>query len=241
MGRGEGKIRSYALSQFCFVGKCFNRSEVTALFRCIFAYNPLLKPSSTDMFFSIIGSRCFTVYKCPSFRDRNRLALILEKTSTARIKICRRHCCVCCFRSPRMTAGGLPPSKQDSTAQQIENVGNVTGEVSTKDPEVLHDTRSQKQASKKRPQEDHADTTKDSTLATAHETANNFVGVATRSSTRPTKRIKSSNSSSSKAGNQGMIRKIITLAINNFHFATAILTLHAKLSLEHENVHHSFG
>ena len=140
-----------------------------------------------------------------------------------------------------MTAGGLPPSKQDSTAQQIENVGNLTGEVSTKDPEVFHDTRSQKQASKKRPQEDHADTTKDSTLATAHETANNFVGVATRSSTRPTKRIKSSNSSSSKAGNQGMIPKIITLAINNFHFATAILTLHAKLSLERENVHHSFG
>ena len=114
-------------------------------------------------------------------------------------------------------------------------------EVSAKDPEVLHDTRSQKQASKKRPQEDHADTTKDSTLATAHETANNFVGVATRSSTRPAKRIKSSNSSSSKAGNQGLIPKIITLAINNFHFATAILTLHAKLSLEHENVHHSFG
>ena len=52
-----------------------------------------------------------------------------------------------------MTAGGLPPSKQDSTAQQIENVGNLTGEVSTKDPEVFHDTRSQKQASKKRPQD----------------------------------------------------------------------------------------
>lgn len=79
MGRGEGKIRSYALSQFCFVWKYFNRSEVTALSRCIFAYSRLLKPSSMDMFFSIIGSRCFIVYKCPSFRDGKCLALILEK------------------------------------------------------------------------------------------------------------------------------------------------------------------
>lgn len=103
-----------------------------------------------------------------------------------------------------MTAGALPPSKQDSTSKDSENCGNLTYETAGKDSEVLHETRSQKQASKKRLHEDHAETTKGSSLAVAPETASNSVGVATRSSTRPSKRIKLSSPSSSKVGNQGM-------------------------------------
>lgn len=104
-----------------------------------------------------------------------------------------------------MTAGVLPPSKQDSTSIDTEKRENLIQETAVKDPEVLHETRSQTQASKKRLHEDHAETTKGSSLAVAPETANNCVGVATRSSTRPSKRIKLSSSPSSKAGNQGIV------------------------------------
>lgn len=115
-----------------------------------------------------------------------------------------------------MTASGLPPSKQDSTAKDIETQGDLTDETAGKDSEVLHETRSQTEASKKRLHEDHAETTKGSSLAVAPETSNNSVGVATRSSTRPIKRIKLSSPSTNKVGNQGMVAKIITFAINNF-------------------------
>lgn len=104
-----------------------------------------------------------------------------------------------------MTAGSLPPSKQDSTSKDIENSEDLTEETTGKDSEVLHETRSQTQASKKRLHEDHAEATNGSSLAVAPETANNSVGVATRSSTRPSKRIKLSSPQSNKAGNQGMV------------------------------------
>ena len=114
-----------------------------------------------------------------------------------------------------MTAGGLLPSKQDSAAKDIENGRELTDEIAGKDSEVLHETRSQKQASKKRLHEDvHAETTKETSLAVASETANNSCGVATRSSTRPSKKIKLSNAPSNKVGNQGMVAKIITLSTN---------------------------
>lgn len=104
----------------------------------------------------------------------------------------------------RMTASELPPSKQDNTEKDIEKGGDLTEEVAGKDSQVLHETRSQKQASKKRLHEDHAETTKDSSFAVASETANNSVGVATRSSTRPSKRPKLSIPATNRVGNQGM-------------------------------------
>ena len=104
-----------------------------------------------------------------------------------------------------MTASGLPPSKQESKAKDIQNGGDLREEVVCKDPEVLHETRSQTQASKKRLHEDVTQTTKNSSLSVVPETATNSVGVATRSSTRPAKRIKLSIQPSNKAGNQGTI------------------------------------
>lgn len=103
-----------------------------------------------------------------------------------------------------MTASELPPSKQDNTAKDIEKAGDLTEEIAGKDSQVLHETRSQKQASQKRLHEDHAETTKDSSFAEASETANNPVGVATRSSTRPSKRPKLSTPATKRVGNQGM-------------------------------------
>ncbi|XP_068701709.1 protein cramped-like isoform X1 [Montipora foliosa] len=102
----------------------------------------------------------------------------------------------------RMTASGLPPSQQESKAKDIQNGGDLREEVVCKDPEVLHETRSQTQASKKRLHEDVTQTTKNSSLSVVPETATNSVGVATRSSTRPAKRIKLSIQPSNKAGNQ---------------------------------------
>lgn len=104
-----------------------------------------------------------------------------------------------------MTAGSLPPSKQENSSRDIGNGEDLTGEVVSKDPEVLHETRSQTQASKKRLHEDLAETTKNSSLSVIPEIATNAVGVATRSSTRPAKRIKLSVEASNKAGNQGTI------------------------------------
>ncbi|XP_078369487.1 uncharacterized protein LOC144653384 isoform X1 [Oculina patagonica] len=105
-------------------------------------------------------------------------------------------------RRQRMTASELPPSKQDNTAKDIEKAGDLTEEIAGKDSQVLHETRSQKQASQKRLHEDHAETTKDSSFAEASETANNPVGVATRSSTRPSKRPKLSTPATKRVGNQ---------------------------------------
>ena len=73
-----------------------------------------------------------------------------------------------------MTAGSLPPSKQDSTSKDIANSEDLTDEITGKDSEVLHETRSQTQASKKRLHEDHAETTKGSSVAVAPETAKQF-------------------------------------------------------------------
>lgn len=102
-----------------------------------------------------------------------------------------------------MTAGGLPPSKQENSSKEIESGEDLAEEVVGKDPEVLYETRSQTQASKKRLHEDLAETTKNSSLSVIPETVTNAVGVATRSSTRPAKRIKLSIEASNKAGNQG--------------------------------------
>lgn len=106
--------------------------------------------------------------------------------------------------SSRMTASEPAPSKQDSSAKDVEKGGDLTEGVAGKDSLVLHETRSQKQASKKRLHEDHAETTKDSSFPPTSETANNSVGVATRSSTRPSKRPKLSTSTNNRVGNQGM-------------------------------------
>lgn len=90
-----------------------------------------------------------------------------------------------------MTADGLPPSIKDNAVKDVEKDGDLIEGVADKDSQILHDTRSQKQVSKKRLHEDHAETlTKDSSFSVASETTNNSVGVATRSSTRPTKRPK---------------------------------------------------
>lgn len=128
--------------------------------------------------------------------------------------------------SLRMTAGGLPPSKQESTIKDIEKGGDLTDEIAGKDSQVLHETRSQKQASKKRLHEDHAEIlTKDSSFTATSETTNSSVGVATRSSTRPNKRIKLSVPQSNKVGNQGMYTfVVIFLARTNFSYQTAILS-----------------
>lgn len=127
--------------------------------------------------------------------------------------------------SLRMTAGGLPPSKQESTIKDIEKGGDLTDEIAGKDSQVLHETRSQKQASKKRLHEDHAEIlTKDSSFTATSETTNSSVGVATRSSTRPNKRIKLSVPQSNKVGNQGMYTFVIIffgtneLFISDRHF-----------------------
>ncbi|PFX34237.1 uncharacterized protein LOC111327389 isoform X2 [Stylophora pistillata] len=102
-----------------------------------------------------------------------------------------------------MTAGGLPPSKQESTIKDIEKGGDLTEEIAGKDSQVLHETRSQKQVSKKRLHEDHAEIlTKDSSITVTSETTNSSVGVSTRSSTRPNKRKKLSVPQSNKVGNQ---------------------------------------
>lgn len=130
--------------------------------------------------------------------------------------------------SSRMTASELAPSKQDSTAKDVEKGGDLTEGVAGKDSHVLHETRSQKQASKKRLHEDHAETTKDSSFPLTSETANNSVGVATRSSTRPSKRPKLSTSTNNRVGNQGMCTKITIYFLHKRHTSdsdeTAILS-----------------
>lgn len=111
-----------------------------------------------------------------------------------------------------MTASGLPPSKQENIVRDFDKSADLTEEIAGKDSQVLHETRSQKQASKKRLHEDHADETltKESSFDLASETANHSVGVATRSSTRPNKRIKLSVPQANKVGNQGMPAFVIT-------------------------------
>lgn len=128
----------------------------------------------------------------------------------------------------RMTASELPPSKQDNTVKDIEKGADLTDEIASKDSQVLHETRSQKQASKKRLHEDHAETTKESSFAVAHETANNPVGVATRSSTRPSKRIKLSIPASNRVGNQGMLGLMITFCAKFIFIQDRHFELHAN-------------
>ena len=108
--------------------------------------------------------------------------------------------------SSRMTADGLPPSIKDNAVKDVEKGGILIGEVAGKDSQILHETRSQKQASKKRLHEDHAETlTKDSSFAVASENSNSTVGVATRSSTRPSKRPKLTICAPNGVVNQGML------------------------------------
>lgn len=120
--------------------------------------------------------------------------------------------------SSRMTAGGLPLSIKDNAVKDVENGADLTEEVAGKDSEILHETRSQKQASKKRLHEDHAETlTKDSSFAVASETTNNSVGVATRSSTRPSKRPKLTIAVANGVVNQGMLLFTIIYVLHKRH------------------------
>lgn len=120
--------------------------------------------------------------------------------------------------SSRMTADGLPPSIKDNAVKDIEKGVDLIEEVSGKDSQILHETRSQKQASKKRLHEDHAETlTKDSSFAVASETSNNSVGVATRSSTRPSKRPKLTICAANGVVNQGMLLLIRIYVLHKRH------------------------
>lgn len=112
--------------------------------------------------------------------------------------------------SSRMTADGLPPSIKDNAVKDVEKGGDLIDDFPSKDSQILHETRSQKQASKKRFHEGHAETlTKDSSFAVASENSNNSVGVATRSSTRPAKRQKLAICAANGIVNQGMLLFII--------------------------------
>ena len=120
--------------------------------------------------------------------------------------------------SSRMTADELPPSIKDNAVKEVEKGGDLIEGVAGKDSQILHDTRSQKQASKKRPHEDHAETlTKDSSFTVASETTNNSVGVATRSSTRPTKRPKLTACVANRVVNQGTLLVIIIYVLHKRH------------------------
>ena len=117
--------------------------------------------------------------------------------------------------SSRMTADGLPPSINDNVVKDVEKGGDLIEGVAGKDSQILHETRSQKQASKKRLHEDHAETlTKDSSFLLASETTNNSVGVATRSSTRPSKRPKLTICTANGVVNLGMLLLMIIYVLH---------------------------
>ena len=111
----------------------------------------------------------------------------------------------------RMTAGVLHPSRKDSSEKDVGKAGDLNGGVADKEPQVLHETRSQKQTVKNGLQEDHAEIAKHPSSSVVSETTNNSVGVATRSSTRPSKRLKLSCPRANNSGNQGKFHCI-------FHF-----------------------
>lgn len=120
--------------------------------------------------------------------------------------------------SSRMTADGLPPSIKDNAVKDVEKGGDLIEGDAGKESLILHETRSQKQASKKRLHEDHAEIlTKDSSFAVTSETTNNSVGVATRSSTRPSKRPKLTISAANGVVNQGMLILIIIYVLRKRH------------------------
>ena len=120
--------------------------------------------------------------------------------------------------SSRMTADGLPPSIKDNAVKEVEKGEDLIEGVTGNDSQILHDTRSQKQASKKRLHEDHAETlTKDSSFTVASDTTNNSVGVATRSSTRPTKRPKLTACAANGVINQGTLHVIIIYVLHKRH------------------------
>lgn len=120
--------------------------------------------------------------------------------------------------SSRMTADGLPPSIKDNAVKDVEKGGDLIEGVAGKDSQILHDTRSQKQASKKRLHEDHAEAlTKDSSFSVASETTNNSVGVATRSSTRPSKRPKLAICAANGVVNQGTLLVVIIYVLHKRH------------------------
>ena len=102
-----------------------------------------------------------------------------------------------------MTAGVAQAPRQDSSRS---NHGTATDEsegLSLKEGRVFHETRAQKPAVKFNPHEDHADAIKDSTAEIESDFSAGSVGVSTRSSTRPSKRLKLSSPPVLKSIDQG--------------------------------------
>lgn len=102
-----------------------------------------------------------------------------------------------------MTADVSHPSRQETSKRNHDAGVDETDEFCAKEGQVLHETRSQKQAVKTNPRDEHADTIKDSTGEVESEFPGGSVGVSTRSSTRPSKRLKLSSSPPYKSVDQG--------------------------------------
>lgn len=101
-----------------------------------------------------------------------------------------------------MTVNSSVVSTHDTSERKDQSVFDSSDDILSKEPQVIHETRSQKHAKVNGQHEQHAETKEPSPQRSEISTTN--IRVSKRSSSRPQKRQKKSNSPSQSSLNQGI-------------------------------------
>jgi hypothetical protein len=103
-----------------------------------------------------------------------------------------------------MTVSSSVESTHDTSERKDQSAFDSSDDILSKEPPVIHETRSQKHAKVNGQHDEHAETKEPSPQRSEISTTN--VRVSTRISARPQKRQKKSNSSPQPSVNQGIER-----------------------------------